>query len=543
MDAGDRGAFGPQSAHRLDIFFAESSVELEVRSPNVFFGSHRLEGKCREGGPPAAFGRGVQKTRASVNLTGMGVVGRSRGFLNIPARMPRLSGHAARLLRGVRRILDVFPISLLGLLLVGSAAAALRFFAYGELDLVLLVVGYGAVGLSAIAVLSVTIAAFVIKRTGRVALVDRTLLLETHEPARTGFSVSSLRFFPLVQVRWTWDEVKRGASDAARESARGLAEVEQLPVAGRLEEMVRLRDRGELSHVRRRLVVEDAFGVARIGLRHDDPCEVTILPRIGALGRLPLLASLAGGDEQPHPMGLEDGDRTELRRYAPGDPARFIHWKVFGRTRRLMVRMPERALSRARRIVAYLVAGPDDDASAAVARVSIESGALGADWTFSADGAAGDASTRAAAIPLIPRSVFARDAGGAGLNSFLARAEKSGPASVVVFAPPRPGPWLPRVLEVARQRRGRIRVVVGIDAVETEARSLRWSRFFVRPRPRLGVPSGKLDEVLRALAGAGCEVIVLDRTTGKVLGERHRVVLRESAATSSSPAPTRRDAA
>ena len=52
---------------------------------------------------------------------------------------------------------------------------------------------------------------------------------------------------------------------------------------------------------------------------------------------------------------LEDGDRIELRRYVPGDSARFIHWKVFGRTRKLMVRVPERALSRARRTVGVLV--------------------------------------------------------------------------------------------------------------------------------------------------------------------------------------------
>ena len=76
------------------------------------------------------------------------------------------------------------------------------------------------------------------------------------------------------------------------------------------------------------------------------------LPRLAGLSRMPALSSLASGDAAPHPMGLEDGDRLELRRYMPGDPARFIHWKVLSRTRRLMVRTPERALSLARRTAA-----------------------------------------------------------------------------------------------------------------------------------------------------------------------------------------------
>ena len=92
------------------------------------------------------------------------------------------------------------------------------------------------------------------------------------------------------------------------------------------------------------------------------------------------------------------GDRVELRRYVPGDSARFIHWKVFGRTRKLMVRVPERALSRARRTVAYLVAGAHDEAAAAAARAAIEEEALGTDWQFAADGSPEATSDRSEAI-------------------------------------------------------------------------------------------------------------------------------------------------
>ena len=136
------------------------------------------------------------------------------------------------------------------------------------------------------------------------------------------------------------------------------------PMWPTVAERGRLRGAGDASASRaftrsviRRVVVQDAFGLSRIAFQHRQPGPIEVLPHLGGIRRLPVLTSLTGGEEYPHPMGLEDGDRVELRRYVPGDSARFIHWKVFGRTRKLMVRMPERALSRARRTVAYLVAG------------------------------------------------------------------------------------------------------------------------------------------------------------------------------------------
>src|SRR5262249_25508710 len=150
-------------------------------------------------------------------------------------------------------------------------------------------------------------------------------------------------------------------------------------------------ERGYHEAIERRVVIEDALGLSRLAIRVQKPCSIEARPHMGALRQLPLLTSYAGGDEFPHPMGLEDGDRVELRRYVPGDPARFIHWRIFSRTRRLMVRVPERALSQARRTVAYLVSGPGDEASAGAARAAVIYGGLGPEWKFSADGSEVDA--------------------------------------------------------------------------------------------------------------------------------------------------------
>jgi hypothetical protein len=421
-------------------------------------------------------------------------------------------------LRRWRRWADLFPLTLPGLLVGGAAAAALHWLAYGQLDLVHLVVGYGALGLVAVALLSVVIAAVALKVTTRTPASEDPLGFETGRPTPTGFSLPALGWLPLVQLRWTW------------ELPRGEARVEQPRRHGRLHEEVTLLERGEIRGFVRRMVVQDAFGLARLGVRRREHRVLRVAPGTGAMGRMPVLQSFAGGDEHLHPMGLVDGDRVELRRYVPGDPARFIHWKVFGRTRKLVVRMPEPALSRARRVVAYLVAGDDDDATAGAARVAVEMGALGSDWVFSADGADAEARTPMEATALIIRSAEARDAGARGFDSFVARAEREGPASVVAFVPPRPGPWLERLVPVARARHGRVRVVLAVDGLAPDPHLPLWRRLLVRPAPVTGTPLGDVEAVLRPLAAAGCDVVLVDRPSGRLLGNAHRAAVAARAA-------------
>ncbi|MFW6051798.1 MAG: DUF58 domain-containing protein [Myxococcota bacterium] len=429
-----------------------------------------------------------------------------------------------------RRAADYFPLTPLGVLLTLGAAVALDRLAYGQLDLVQLVVGYGALGVGGLALVVVGLTTVGLKLAIRPVERTEPLELETGHPATTGFSLPGLRFLPLVQVRWEWEE---GASGAR---------VEQRARRRRLHEEVTLFDRGEIEGIRRRVVVQDAFGLVRLAIRARDPLTLRVVPRVGALGKMPVLQSFAGGEEHPHPMGLEDGDRMELRRYVPGDPARFIHWKVFGRTRRLVVRVPERALSRARRVVAYQVAGADDDATAGAARVAVQTGALGGDWTFSADGTEQDARNVADALERIVRSVEARHRGAAGLRDFLARAERQGPASAVVFAPPSFGPWVERVVAVGRARQGRMRVVIAVDGLRAMDASPWWRRLIVSDPPAEGAPVAELEGVVRALEGVGCEVVLLDRVTGRQLGHAHLAAVRarsapRGAGRPSEPAP------
>ncbi len=421
-------------------------------------------------------------------------------------------GWRSRLRRGARRVADWFPWTPLGLGLAVAAAVALVHFAYARLDLVLLVVGYGAAALAILSSIAVVLTALWIGRDLRRLPTERVeLALETHQPRRTRFQLRRRAWLPLVRVRWM------------AESPAAL-EVRPRQIDGLLREDVTAHLRGRRTHLRRRIVVEDVFGLARLGLRHTSEEVTTTLPHKGALKHLPSLLATSGGDDWPHPLGVANGDRLELRRYAPGDPARFIHWKVFARTRKLVVRLPERALSRAHRTVAYLVAGSGDSASAAAARVAIESAAFGDDWAFGADGASPGqpATSVAAAREMIVSSVAHRAAGAVGLERFLAAEETRGPASIVLFVPPEPGAWLPLVVHACKRRPGRVRLVVAVDGLAEPRRWPWWRSMFSRPPAEEASSATALETVLTSLHATRGPVLVVDRRTGRALGEAHR---------------------
>lgn len=432
-------------------------------------------------------------------------------------RIARFSRPVRRI---TRRVADLWPLTPLGLALAVLCPLWLEVYGQGEGDLVITVVGYAGLALVALSVLLVTAGALH-ARFRRVATVmsdDDELRMDTHRPTPSGYSTGGFRFLPLLQVTFDCEKPSRLRSVNTK-------------LRGRFNEKWIASRRGEVRQVTRRIVVQDILGLARLGVRRSQDVRVTILPHVGALRRLAALTSFAGGEDRPHPMGLEDGDRVDLRRYVPGDPARFIHWKVFGRTRRLMVRVPERALSRAERTLAYLVSHPTDGATAAVARVALEANALGADWVFAADGPSGDARTIPAAVEALVASADATGDAASGLAAFVERSERHGPGSVVVFAPPAPGPWVERVLAVARARSQGLRVIIGVDP-SPPARPIRWWRRVVFSGQQQGTAADDLEAVSRALRHARVELVIFDRATGRQLGvgaAKRRIRAREAA--------------
>jgi hypothetical protein len=412
----------------------------------------------------------------------------------------------------LRRLLDFFPWTPLGLLTAGGSAATLYVYAFQKLDLILLVVGYAGAALPAVSALAVAVTALALKLgtkpdPAEPARPTGPLLLETRTAFPTDFSLPSLWFAPLVQLSWTWEEPAGPRVDIAR-------------AHGRLLESVRMHERGLYRAVRRRILLEDVLGLSRVAIRLRETPELDVLPHPGALRHIPALTSMAGGDDLPHPLGVDEGDRLELRRYVPGDPARFIHWKVLGRTGELMTRTPERALTLTHRAAAFIIAGDDDDATAAVARVALERGLLGPDFRFGSDADPAGASDLGESLKILMRSTSARTTAGANLRAFLEEVEKKGPASLVLFAPPAPGDWLDAVAGLARIRR--LTVLIGVDGVVVDERRPLWRRLLSVEQRAGGTRAGPLGEVLRFLAeNRNCRVSVVDRPTGRPLSDRH----------------------
>ena len=110
-------------------------------------------------------------------------------------------------IRGVaRRISDLWPFTSLGLALALVASVALVSFGFKKLDLVLLVLGYGGAGLlliSTLLVVSSALGLWIWLR--RASFSWRTSTFETGMALLTGFSLPSMWWLPLVQLRWTWE--------------------------------------------------------------------------------------------------------------------------------------------------------------------------------------------------------------------------------------------------------------------------------------------------------------------------------------------------
>ncbi|MEL7060540.1 MAG: DUF58 domain-containing protein [Acidobacteriota bacterium] len=408
----------------------------------------------------------------------------------------------------LRRLRDAAPPTVLGWAVAILAASSLGRWGYGEMDLVVFVVSLGGLILFALSCALVVGAAIRLSKRHASARAERRSG-ETDTPISTGFSLPSMETVPLVQVAWEWRHPAE--VDVARSNR-----------SGRLVERVVARRRALVEQIERRLVVRGVFRLSAIAWRHRDQGPFRILPALGGLRNLPALPAFSSGDGVPHPTGAAEGDRLEIRRYAPGDSIRYILWKTYARTGQLVVRVPERALDRARRSAAYLLASDNDEAAAATARVAIERGLLGDSWIFGADGTAEPTEAKEEALDAVARSgnpeVVRQSANVDGLRAFVAhptvRAEGHCLLFVAADAPAR----LQAALDASRTFAGVVSVVLATDGIAVDGSSPWWQRLLWRDLPTLGVARAEVEAALAACRAAGVAAAWVDRPTGRLLG-------------------------
>jgi uncharacterized protein (DUF58 family) len=408
--------------------------------------------------------------------------------------------------RALRRVFDKIPVTPLGALVIAGGVLCWIYMGAERLDQVLTIVAEVALGLVALSILSVVAATLRLWRRARRARSDLASRVEAGVPTLTGMSAPSLRFTPLVRVRWEWEQ----PADV---------DVAQAPGGSRLIERVVAGRRGLHEALVRRFVVEDSLALSRLAFRVREELNppMRVMPSPGRLRQGAVVSTLAGGEDLPHPLGTVEGDRLELRRYGPGDSARLIVWKIFGRNRRLMIRVPERALARAHSVAAYLVTGEGDEAAAAAARVAVETGALGLQWVLGADGVPRDAHREDDALELIAASGARGELTEAlGLQGFIQRNERHGTVRYLIFAPARDGEWVDRVAAIAARRRGLLDVIIAGDGIGRRD-AMRWRGLLFRSERFPSVAAAELQAISTKLASRGVKVAVLDRPSGQVV--------------------------
>jgi len=428
---------------------------------------------------------------------------------------------------------DLWPLTWLGAFVAFGSAWALVTLGIRRVDLLLLVIG--GVGcvltlLSILATVATAVGLHVSLRKRAPGKAD-ALHLECGHATRTGFSLPSLWWVPFVRVTWTWK-----MPDVT---------VRTRKQRGRIWEEIAPARRGLRTEIVRDLEVSDVFGLARVNFPFREERDVRFIPSVGALRSMHVVRSMSGGSDVTHPDGPADGERMDMRNYNPGDPIRFVLWKVFARSRQLVVRTPERALSPVRQTVAYLVSGAGDEPAAGAARVAVDTGALGSEWVLGSDASRENAKSKAQAIELLARSAeTTAEDGGEGLAHFLRTAVPGSNGRAVVFVPGRPGPWLAKVVAAARARsaQGRgspVEFVVCTDGVRPAPKKQGFARLLERASESdagaggSGVPgSDELAQVVDALSSARARVLVVDRRTGRCFDGAYRQALLNADVTS-----------
>lgn len=416
-----------------------------------------------------------------------------------------------RLRAALARAWGVVPLSGAGVVAALLAGGAFVWYGRGQSDFVVGAASLVALGVVAVSVLGVAVGGLVVWRRLRDGDGVVEGLAEVGQSLETGLWVPRLRWWPLVQVALTW--------------RRPAAVTVHLDDEGALaRERVVFGERGKSEAVERVVRVSDIFGLAKLEFARRWSARLVVRP---SMTTVDLAAAIrhAAGDGHAHPTGEVEGDRVEMRRYAPGDPMRMILWKAYARSRRLLVRMPERAVAPQPSTVAYFVAGPGDEPSASVARTFVEAGLLGPDFTFGADGRATPATTPAEAVDAIVSSVAHRDEGGAGLARFAEAVPRERLGRCIVFVPGEAGPWQAHLARFVQSLPAPPVLIASADGVL--ARDTRWS-WLRQPAPEAGANLRGLPSLYDALRALDASVSVVHRSGGRVLAEAEIDSLRHA---------------
>lgn len=439
-------------------------------------------------------------------------------------RQKRPALHAARGL--AQRVREHFPLTVQGLVVLVIAILALQRFGYGRMDLVVFALAVCALAIVCFTTVIVLLGGLILRQQIQNDLEMEALLrhhtprikVEAGYPNETGFSLSTMPWLPLIGV--TWEIVMPDAIV----SRNRLSEDEK-----RWEEVIIPTKRCRSHSITRRYTVRDVLGFSRFSWRFTQEGEILALPQAGNIKVLPLLRSLTAEDGIPDPGGNPEGDRMEIRPYVPGDSVRNILWKAYARNRTLNVRLAERSVFHSNRTLAYMLSSPHDEAAAAVARVAVESGALGDDWLLGADGSDTASNVADEALEMIAGSRALTAPLAYGLDRFLAAHAQQGSVHCIVFVGASMAPWLEQLRATVKRFRVRFSVLMATDGLISEPPSSTWQRLIFRSSATQlpasegqdkGTEVAQLNRLLTEVGQLVESTLLVDRHTGQSFDKR-----------------------
>lgn len=422
-----------------------------------------------------------------------------------------LSRDDSRLIQFLSFLASLFPLTAQGSITLLVTASALSIFGYGSLDLVVFALTICALAIVLFCLFCSIITGIVMQRRIQKLLINmdngpHSINVEAGYPNETGFSLPSLGFFPLVKL--SWKIVVPNEIETRLRWQRDGSIVEQIVPARRF-----LTD-----SIVRSFTVSDVLGFSRYTWRQQQTITAKALPKVEAAKNLPLLRSMTAEDGIPNPSGNPEGDRMEIRPYAPGDSVRDIMWKVYARNRQLNVRLAEKSVFHSKRTVAYLLTSEYDEAAAASARVAIESKAFGDDWAFAADGAETPCSTIESALNAVAKSRSLGKPYSYGLDNFLQQAVGQSSAHCILFAAAEPAHWNEALKKTIAKYPGQFSLVLATDGFKTDDNSRWWQKLLLRDNAFDSSKSaGSMQELRQRLVDLGQLVesaVIIDRRSG-----------------------------
>jgi len=415
--------------------------------------------------------------------------------------------------RAINIGLSLIPLTLEGLILLIVTALCLSVFGYGSMDLVVFALAICALTILIFCLFCSVISGVFVqrkiqKRLNKSEGYYESIKVEAGFPNETGFSIPAVNLLPLVKLSW-----KITFPDYIETRTR-------IDANNHLVEEIIPKRRCLTNHVNRQFTVSDVFGFCRYSWLQKQDISCMALPQTNSVKALPLLKSLTAEDGIPNPSGNPEGDRMEIRPYAPGDSVRNIMWKVYARNRQLNVRLAERSVFDSKRTVAYLLSSEKDEAASAIARMALETGALGEDWAFAADGTEELCENLPDALKAVARSRALESSFSYSLDKFLTKAVGQSGAHCIVFAAAEIAPWLTKLKNTISRYSGQFSLILATDGIQEEVSKQIWRKLLIQDATEAGMFSqtassrGEMLQLLTELGQLVESTLIIDRKTG-----------------------------